>query len=238
MMKMMNLRRKIGQPQEERRIPDINPVETESTSQLPDVVEYFQTGVPSPSTVVSEDEYVSPSSSSDYLPTPEKRLRLSRVESVNLEMGMFVCLTSQVASFIDQMNENMACRTPGCNGTFVPIRAISEGLGGAIKIVIACNGCKMRSLTFDSSPLVESSCLTMVGLALQVAFYACGCTHMQYYCTLRQFLGVSAVTCKSFYDMIKLVYPCVLDMTQEMCDEAREDMYKLGSDNLGRIIVQ
>ena len=54
--KMMNLRRKTGEPQEERRIPDINPVETESTSQLPDVVDYFQTGVSSPSTVVSEDE--------------------------------------------------------------------------------------------------------------------------------------------------------------------------------------
>ena len=36
-MKMINLRRKIGQPQEERRIPDINPVETESTSQLPEI---------------------------------------------------------------------------------------------------------------------------------------------------------------------------------------------------------
>ena len=40
-MKMMNLRRKIGQPQEERMIRDINPVEIESTSQLPDVVEYL-----------------------------------------------------------------------------------------------------------------------------------------------------------------------------------------------------
>ena len=59
-------------------------------------------------------------------------------------------------------------------------------------------------------------------VALQVAFYASGCTHMQYYRTLKQFLGVSAVTCKPFYDMIK-----------EMCDEAREDMYKLGSDQLG-----
>ena len=52
--KMMNLKRKTGEPQEERMIPDINPVETESTSQLPDVVEYFQTGVSSPGTVVSE----------------------------------------------------------------------------------------------------------------------------------------------------------------------------------------
>ena len=109
--KMMNLRRKTGQPQEERRIQNIDTVETESTSQLPDVVEYFQTGVSSP-TVVSEDEYVSLSSSSDYLPTPQKRLLLAQVESVNLGMGMFVCLTSQVASFTDQMNQNMSCRTP------------------------------------------------------------------------------------------------------------------------------
>ena len=40
---MMNLKRKTGQAQEERRILDNSPVETESTSQLPDVVEYFQT---------------------------------------------------------------------------------------------------------------------------------------------------------------------------------------------------
>ena len=97
------------------------------------------------------------------------------------------------------MNQNMVCRTPGCNGgTFVPIRAISEGLGGAIKIVIACNGCKIRTLTFDSSPLVESSHRTMAGLALQGAFYASGCTHMQYYHIIRHFLGVSAVTCKPY----------------------------------------
>ena len=55
---MMNLKRKTGQAQEERRIPDNSPVETESTSQLPDVVEYFQTGVPSPSKVVSEPDLV------------------------------------------------------------------------------------------------------------------------------------------------------------------------------------
>ena len=70
---------------------------------------------------------------SDYLLTPEKKLRLTQVGSVNLGMGMF-------------------------------------------------------SLTFDSSPLVESSCRTMVGLALQVAFYGSGCTHMQYYRILQQFL--------------------------------------------------
>ena len=95
---------------------------------------------------------------------------------------------------------------------YVSIRAVTDGLGGAMKIIIACNGCKMRSLTFDSSPLVESSRRSIVGMALQVAFYASGCTHIQYYRTLKQFLGVSTVTCKPFYGMIKLVYSHVRDM--------------------------
>ena len=97
------------------------------------------------------------SSDSEYLPTPEKRQRLTEVEPIDLGTHLFVCITSQVTSFIDQKNQNMVCRTPGCSSTFVPVRAITEGMGWAIKIVIACNGCKIRILTFDSSPLVESS---------------------------------------------------------------------------------
>ena len=41
-----------------------------------------------------------------YLPTPEKRQRLTEVDPVDLGMHLFVCLTSQVTSSIDQMNQN------------------------------------------------------------------------------------------------------------------------------------
>ena len=121
------------------------------------------------------------------------------------------CFSQVHSSFIDEMNQNMACRTPGCNGTFVPIRAISEGLGGPIKIVIVCNGCKMRTLTFDSSPLVESSRRTMVGVALQVAsaILSHSSTNFRHF---RRYVQVNRII---------------------WCDEAREDMYKLGSDYLG-----
>ena len=100
----------------------------------------------------------------------------------------------------------MACRTLGCSGTYVPVRVVCEGLGGGLKVEIVCNECKvlLRNLTFDSSPVLESSHRTLVGLALQVAFYPSGCTHAQYYHILKQSLGVQAVPCKPFYDMIKL----------------------------------
>ena len=108
-----------------------------------------------------------------------------------------------------------------------------RGLGGGLKVEIACNGCKIRRLTFDSSPMIESSRRTVVSLALQVAFYASGCTHAQYYRILKQSLGVQAVTCKPYYEMIKLVFPHVGDMIDEMCTEAMDDMEALPPGEIG-----
>ena len=150
-----------------------------------------------------ESDSVPPSSDSEYFPTPEKRRRVAimqqPVEAASLGRGMFVCLSSQVSAFLDQVNANMACRTPGCSGVYVPVRVMCEGLGGGLKVEIACNGCKIRRLTFDSSPMVESSRRTIVSLALQVAFYASGCTHAQYYRILKQSLGIQAVPSQAHF---------------------------------------
>ena len=92
------------------------------------------------SSSVSEDEnslQVSQISSSSYLPTPIKKQRIAEVEPVNQGMRVFVCLTSQVAAFIEQLNQNMQCQTIGCYGVYVPSRAVTDGLGGAMKIIIA-----------------------------------------------------------------------------------------------------
>ena len=94
---------------------------------------------------------VPPSSDSEYFPTPEKRhcvaIMQQPVEAAALGRGMFVCLSSQISAFLDQVNANMACRTPGCSGVYVPVRVVCEGLGGGLKVEIACNGYKIRRLT-------------------------------------------------------------------------------------------
>ena len=78
-----------------------------------------------------ECDSVPPSSDSEYFPTPEKRRRVAimqqPVEPVSLGSGIFVCLSSQLSAFLDQVNANMACRTPGCNGVYVPVRVVCEG---------------------------------------------------------------------------------------------------------------
>ena len=55
-----------------------------------------------------ESDSVPPSSDSEYFPTPEKRRRVAimqqPVEAASLGRGMFVCLSSQVSAFLDQVN--------------------------------------------------------------------------------------------------------------------------------------
>ena len=89
-----------------------------------------------------ENDSVPPSSESEYYPTPEKRRRVAimqqPVEAASLGRVMFVCLSSQVSAFLDQVNANMACRTQGCSGVYVPVRVVYEGLGGGLKVEIAC----------------------------------------------------------------------------------------------------
>ena len=64
-----------------------------------------------------DSDSVPPSSESEYFPTPEKRQRIANmqqpVDAASLGRGMFVCLSSQVSAFLDQVNANMACRTQG-----------------------------------------------------------------------------------------------------------------------------
>ena len=43
-------------------------------------------------------------------------------------------------------------------------------LGGTINLHFRCNGCELRSVSFQRSSLVEGSKRTVVGLALVVAF--------------------------------------------------------------------
>ena len=66
-----------------------------------------------------ECDSVPPSSDSEYFPTPEKRrcvaVMQQPVEPASLGRGIFVCLSSQLSAFLDQVNANMACRTPGCS---------------------------------------------------------------------------------------------------------------------------
>ena len=115
----------------------------------------------------------------------------------------------------------------------VPVQIKTVGLGGAIEILFACNGCWNRQIPFKSSALVESTKRSLVSVAIQVAFIAAGCTHATYLKVLKQSLGMPAVTSDSFSATIKLLFPVVQEIVCNMCEEAKEEMRAIPDSDIG-----
>ena len=86
------------------------------------------------------------------------------------------------------------------------------GLGGCKNVTFACNGCKLRTVNFCGSALVEGSTRTVVGLALAVAFFITSHGYAKFSRTLRQCLGISCISKNPYYETIKLVYPKVTEI--------------------------
>ena len=107
------------------------------------------------------------------------------------------------------------------------------GLGGCMNVSFACNGCKLRTVNFCGSALVEGSKRTIVGLALAVAFVITGHGYAKFSRTLRQCLGISCISKNPYYETIKLVYPKVREILNGMCDEEKERMKEMSHGELG-----
>ena len=84
----------------------------------------------------ASSEYQAGESSSEYCPTPLKKVRHN---PISLGNSLFICQTSQVQSFIDQINETALCHTPHCIGKLVLIEIKQIGLGGGAIIKFSCS---------------------------------------------------------------------------------------------------
>ena len=174
----------------------------------------------------SNDDFLSSStisevSSSEYCPTPMKRAKVNPVELGN---RIFICQTTQLNEFLNQVNTTSLCYTPNCAGKLIPIYIKHVGLGGSILVKFSCTGCSERMLNLSSSAEIEFSRRSACSLAMQVAFIAAGCMHAQYSKVLKQYLGISAVNSTTFYETIKLLDPIVATLLTEMCTAAKDEM--------------
>lgn len=113
----------------------------------------------------------------------------------------------------------------------MPVSVLSKGQGGALSVTYVCDGCKLKGARLDTSYLQGTT--TQMSKAVQVAFILSGCTHVTYYKVLRHSLGINAVEASAFMKTIKMMYPVVKSMVDEMCEEAMNAMKKMDSTELG-----
>lgn len=86
---------------------------------------------------------------------------------------------------------------------------------------------------FQGSAFLEGSKRMVIGLALAVAFFLSGHGFANFNGTLRQYLGISCISKNRYYDVIKLPYPHIKDILDEMCEEEKKNMQELSQDKLG-----
>ena len=114
-----------------------------------------------------------------------------------------------------------------------PFEIRSTGLGGSMNICFACNSCKLRTVNFQGSALVEGTKRTVVGMALAVAFVITGHGFAKFDKALHKSLGISVSLKNRYYEVIKLIYPHVTDILDEMCFDKKEHMKAIPAEQLG-----
>ena len=107
-------------------------------------------------------------------------------------------------------------------GILVVSKVEPTGLGGSLNVWFMCSGCEKRSLMFQRSAFVEGSKRTVIGLALAVVFFLFGHRLANFNRTLRQYLGILCITKNRYYDVIKLAYPHLKNILDEMCKEEKK----------------
>ena len=98
---------------------------------------------------------------------------------------------------IGLMTAVRGCKTPECEGSLVPVQVKTTGLGGALCISFACDGCSKQRVTLRPAEfsLKQKSC---VSICVQVAFILVGATHATYVKLLQLALGMEAVAMVTF----------------------------------------
>ena len=82
----------------------------------------------------------------------------------------------------------------------------------------------MQSATFTTSLVSQLIDASEISLCVQVAFIISGSMHTTYYKTLKHALGINAVSMPLFMHTIRLMFPIVPKMPDEVCKLAKQDM--------------
>ena len=106
----------------------------------------------------------------------------------------------------------------------MPIAYEDKGLGGAIKVDVTCSGCNNKIHYASSMVCVKETRRTCVSLALSLCFLIWGHGYPIYHKVLRLGLGMQTIAYKNFYNIIKIAYPFVKCILDEICEMGKSEM--------------
>ena len=127
---------------------------------------------------------------------------------------------------LSQIGDFRGCKTQGCDGNLVPVAVKSTRLGGGLSVFFGCDGCKVKSVIFESFTKYEHGPARNndISVSVQVAFII---AHAVYCKTLQNALGMNTV------ETIGKMYPVVKAMVDDLCEVAKREMKDKNDGDLG-----
>ena len=177
-------------------------------------------------TVSTDSNDVSLSGSdSSWVLSPEQLAR--HVSPVPCRDRVAVMEMADIERLMTAVSKIRGCKTPGCEGSLVPVQVKSTGLGGALCISFACDGCSKQRVTLRPAEFSLKQ-KSRVSICVQVAFILAGATHATYVKVLQLALGMEAVA------MVTFLGACfVKGVLDELCEIAKQEMKALPESELG-----
>ena len=141
---------------------------------------------------------------SEYIPTPTRTVQTHikqcpvrrMISPITVPNQVGFVTVPQLEKFVQSVNTIRGCKTPNCAGALVPVAVKCRGLGGALSVTFACNGCASQWALFDTcaKDQLSTGYTSDISVCVQVAFILAGSTHTTYYKTLQHALGIKAVS--------------------------------------------
>lgn len=110
------------------------------------------------------------------------------------------------------------------SGLLVPTAYEDKGLDGAIKVDVTCSGCNNKIHYASSMVCLKETRRTCVSLTLGLCFLIWGHGYPIYYKVLRLGLGMETIAYKNFFNIIRIAYPFVKSILDEICEMGKSEM--------------
>ncbi|XP_019645074.1 PREDICTED: uncharacterized protein LOC109485843, partial [Branchiostoma belcheri] len=166
-------------------------------------------------------------------PLSEETLDTSASTWKAMAKSMFIAYGDSVGYLIDQVNAKRNCSTKGCNGILVPWKTERVGLGGNLRAVFMCTGCKGGGVTFDASTYLREEKRQVAGHSLALSFILNGNTYEKYNQALHLGLGIPIFSFNTYYNILSKAYPHVHNILDVQMKKARANMKEMDPTKVG-----
>lgn len=120
-------------------------------------------------------------------------------------------------------------------GKLIPVAFQDKGLGGAIKVTVACSECTTdNKIHFASSKMaLTHNRRNCVSLATALCFLVYGQGYHTYHKVLKLGLGINTLASSNFSRVIEICHPHAKSILDDMCVKAKEHMKAKKSTEIG-----